>query len=130
MRVGAGVDDDAVDLIEKSLLDVIDQVALVIALETFDFDALAFAVRSDHLNEVIVGRRAVDIGLSDAEHVQVGTVKDQYLHGLFQLSQDVGDRCIVEILLLFVSVEKHPVVAPVLVLVLALGIKLLDTVEL
>ncbi len=130
MRVGTWVDNDAVDLIEKSLLDVIYQVALVIALEAFDFDALAFAVRSDHLNEVIVGRRAVDIRFSDAEHVQVGTVKDQYFHGLFQLSQDVGDRCIVEILLLFVSVEKHPVVAPVLVLILALGIELLDAVEL
>lgn len=128
--VSARIYYDAVDLVEICLLDVVDQVALVVALEALHFDPFAFAVRSDQTYEVIVSRSAVDIGLPDAEHVEVRTVKNKYLHSLFQLSQDVGDRLVVEILLNFESVIGDLVVTPGLVLILALLIELFDAVEL
>ena len=44
------------------------------------FNAFGSAVVFDHGDQVIVGRSAVDIGLSDAEHVKVRSVKYKYLH--------------------------------------------------
>ena len=124
------IDDDAVDLLEICLLDVIDQIALMIALEALDLYPLALAVGCDHGDQVIVSGSTVDIRLPDAEHVEVRSVKHKYFHSLFQLSQDIGDRLVVEILLNFESVIGDLVVAPGLVLVLALLIELLNTVEL
>ena len=130
VRICAGIDHYAVDLIEKGLLNIVDQITFVIALEALYFNAFALTVRSDQIYEVIVSRSTVDIGLPDAEHIEVWSVKNEYLHNLFQLSQDIGDSLVVEILLDFESVIGDLVVTPGLILILALLIELLDSVEL
>ena len=80
MGVSARIYYDAVCLIKICLLDIIDQVTLMVALEALDLNALAPAVGSDHGDQVIVSRSTVDIGLPDAEHIEVWSVKYKYLH--------------------------------------------------
>lgn len=128
--VSARINYDSVGLIKICLLNIVDQITFVIALEALYFNAFALTVRSDQIYEVIVSRSTVDIGLPDAEHIEVWSVKNEYLHNLFQLSQDIGDSLVVEILLDFESVIGDLVVAPGLILILALLIELLDSVEL
>ena len=73
--VSARIYYDAVGLVEICLLDVVDQVAFVIALETCEFYAFVLAVLLDHGDEIFVCLGAVDVGLPDAEHVKVRSVK-------------------------------------------------------
>ena len=83
VRVGGRVDDDAVDL-TVSLLDLVDDAALVVGLEDFDLvKALRGACLLADLDQAVVVVAAVDARLANAEHVEVGTVDDECFHGCF-----------------------------------------------
>ena len=73
--VGGGVDDDAVCGAVAGL-NLVDEVAFVVALVDLYVDATCFGVVIDEGAEVGVGGAAVDIRLADAEHVEVWPVND------------------------------------------------------
>lgn len=73
--VGGGVDDDAVCGAVAGL-NLVDEVAFVVALVDLYIDAARFGVVVDEGAEVGVGGAAVDIRLADAEHVEVWPVND------------------------------------------------------
>ena len=72
---GAGVDDDA-GVAPPAVADGVDQLALVVRLEVADLPAVAerLAERGD---VVVEGGRAVDLGLADAEEVEVRSRQEQ-----------------------------------------------------
>ena len=75
--VGAGVEDDAVGR-ESYLVELVDEVALVVALEVGELHS---GVLGTELGEVVVeAASAVDAGLTGAEEVEVGTVDDEIFH--------------------------------------------------
>ena len=83
VRVGRRVDDDAVDL-AVSLLDLVDDAALVVGLEDLDLvKALRGACLLADLYQAVVVVAAVDARLANAEHVEVGAVDDECFHGCF-----------------------------------------------
>lgn len=83
VRVSRRVDDDAVDL-AVSLLDFVDDAALVVGLEDLDLvKALCGACLLADLDQAVVVVAAVDARLANAEHVEVGTVDDECFHGCF-----------------------------------------------
>lgn len=83
MCVGRRVDDDAVDL-AISLLDLVDDAALVVGLEDLDLvKALRGARLLADLYQAVVVIAAVDAWLANAEHVEVWSVDDECFHGCF-----------------------------------------------
>ena len=83
VRVGRRVDDDAVD-VAVSLLDLVDDTALVVGLEDLDFvKALRGACFLADLDQAVVVVATVDARLANAEHVEVGAVDDECFHGCF-----------------------------------------------
>lgn len=83
VRVSRRVDDDAVDL-AVSLLDFVDDAALVVGLEDLDLvKALCGACLLADLDQAVVVVAAVDAWLANAEHVEVGAVDDECFHGCF-----------------------------------------------
>lgn len=83
VRVGGRVDDDAVDL-AVSLLDLVDDAALVVGLEDLDLVETLFSARLlADLDQTVVVVAAVDARLANAEHVEVGSVDDECFHGCF-----------------------------------------------
>ena len=73
VRVCAGVDDDAIDS-AKGLLNLVDQNALVVALEYFHLHVQRLRGVFDAGDKVGIGFRAVDARLTQAEHVQVWAI--------------------------------------------------------
>lgn len=91
VRVGRRVDDDAVDL-AVSLLDLVDDAALVVGLEDLDLvKALRGACLLADLYQAVVVVAAVDARLANAEHVEVGAVDDECFHGCFLWSWSGGE---------------------------------------
>lgn len=83
VRVGRRVDDDAVDL-AVSLLDFVDDAALVVGLEDLDLVKTLCGTRLlANLDQAVVVVAAVDARLANAEHVEVGSVDDECFHGCF-----------------------------------------------
>ena len=83
VSVGRRVDDDAVDL-AVSLLDLVDDAALVVGLEHLDFvKTLCSARLLADLDQAVVVVAAIDARLANAEHVEVGAVDDECFHGCF-----------------------------------------------
>ena len=77
MRVGGGVDDNAVELAIGGL-DHVDEVPLVVGLEAAALrEARLAGGRAAKAHEVGIGLATVDLGLAHAEHVDVGTVDHQ-----------------------------------------------------
>ena len=71
--IGGGVDDDAV-LLPISLLDLVHNGPLVVGLEDLHVDALLGAGVLHQLHQGGVVGLAVEVGLPNAQHVQVGAV--------------------------------------------------------
>lgn len=89
--VSCRVDDDAVDL-AVSLLDLVDDAALVVGLEDLDLvKALRGACLLADLYQAVVVVVAVDARLTNAEHVQIGTIDDECFHGCFLCSLTGGE---------------------------------------
>lgn len=93
VRVGRGVDDDAVDL-AVGLLDLVDDAALVVGLEDLDLvKTLCGACLLAGLDQAVVVVAAVDTRLANAEHVEVGSVDDECFHGCFLCGLVGGGAC-------------------------------------
>ena len=93
VRVGRRIDDDAVDL-AVSLLDLVDDAALMVGLEDLDLvKALHGACLLADLDQVVVVIVAVDARLANAEHVEVGAVDDECFHGCFLCGLVGGGAC-------------------------------------
>lgn len=93
VRVGRRVDDDAVDL-AVSLLDLVDDAALVVGLEDLDLvKTLCGACLLADLDQAVVVVAAVDARLANAEHVEVGAVDDECFHGCFLCGLVGGGAC-------------------------------------
>ena len=83
MRIRAGVDHDAVDLIEIGLLDPVDECAFMIGLKCVKLNAFTFCILRQLVQQRGIGLRTVDRRLADAEHIQVRAVDDQQSRRMF-----------------------------------------------
>ena len=82
VRVGGWVDDDSVKL-AKGLLNPVDNDALVVALADVNSDIQLFSDLLDEGDQVRIGLSSVDVGFTDAQHIEVWTVDEKNLcHGL------------------------------------------------
>ena len=74
MRICAGIDDDAVIMIEVGILDLIDDGSFMIGLEERNFNVSFLCFSLNIFQEIFVALIAVDLFFSDAQHIEVGTV--------------------------------------------------------
>ena len=74
--VGAGIEDDAV-LGTAGGVDRIDQRAFVVALREIKRHAERFGMGAAHRLDVGDGGAAIDLGLAQAEQVEVGAIEDE-----------------------------------------------------
>ena len=80
VRVGTGVQHDTVESPEASLLQVVDQFALDIALRIVDFH-LVGVLLAKLLQKRLKRATAVDFRLATTQKIEVGTVQNQnFLH--------------------------------------------------
>ena len=72
---GPGVEDDAV-VSKADLVELIDQLALVVALEVLQRHVVLYELALEVDHEILKGVLAVDLRLALAEQVEVGAVDD------------------------------------------------------
>ena len=81
MRIGCGIDDDAVELAER-LLNPIDENALVVGLAYIDSEAELGRGLLNEGDKRGVVLFAVDIRFTDAKHIEIRTVNNKNVfHG-------------------------------------------------
>ena len=84
MRVRARVDDGRRRPLLAGAVDAADQLALAVALETFDADAEGCAERGDVPLDVGQRGMPVNLRLARAEQIEIGAVEQQdVFHGCF-----------------------------------------------
>jgi len=76
VRVGAGIEDDAIGIL-ACLLDPVDQLALVVGLAEIDRQAQLRRLLQARLFDIGQGLAPVGRGLADTEKVQVRPIEDQ-----------------------------------------------------
>ena len=97
MRVGSGVDGYGIVDAER-LLDPVNEVALVVRLQAgAGRESRILGCLMAELEQAGVGLDAVDVGLSDAEHVDVGAVDDEQRHLMLRLRD--GTHELVEVII-------------------------------
>ena len=77
VRIGAGIEHDARRAITR-LVHPLDQLAFVIGLSEVGRDTEARRVRLHDPPHIVQRRRAVDGRLALSEHVEVGSIEDEY----------------------------------------------------
>ena len=79
--IGTSVEDDTVATFAPCLLQTVDEGSFVVRLKTVNLNSLRCIPVAQTLQHSFQAFAAVDAGLSLPEHVEVGAVDDDELHG-------------------------------------------------
>src|SRR5262249_29881825 len=77
VRVGAGIEDDAVGGLPR-LVDPIDKLALVVRLPAVELEAQLGGTLEAGLLDVGERLPAVDLRLAQAQEIEIGSIEDEY----------------------------------------------------